>query len=84
LYGWRPGGMYTTSAEAAPLWECRKCLGLRYSSEGGSLVHHSRRGIAQLIEFLLSPLTSPRPKPWYPYIFASPKVAAEACRRILC
>ncbi len=78
LYGWRPGGMYTTSAETAPLWECRKCLGLRYSSEGGSLVHHRRGAIAQVIEFLFSPLTSRRPKAWYPCVFASPQVAAKA------
>ena len=78
LYGWRPGGMYTTSAETAPLWECRKCLGLRYSSEGGSLVHHRRGAIAQVIEFLFSPLTSRRLKAWYPCVFASPQVAAKA------
>jgi hypothetical protein len=62
LYGWRPGGTHTTSAERAPLWECRKCLGLRYSSEGGALNHHSRAATAPLIQLLLAPLTSDIPK----------------------
>jgi hypothetical protein len=46
LYGWRPGGTYTTSTEMAPLWQCRNCLGLRYSSEGGALNHHPRAATA--------------------------------------
>ncbi len=70
LHGWRPGGTYTTTAERWR-WQCRKCLGLRYSSEGGALAHQSRRPIVRLIEFLFNPLTPGRPEPWYPYVFTA-------------
>jgi hypothetical protein len=79
LYGWRPGGTHTTSAERAPLWECRKCLGLRYSSEGGALNHHPRAATAQLIRLLFAPLTSDSPKPWYPCVVTAPQRAWVYC-----
>lgn len=70
LYGWRPGGRYTTSAERAPLWQCRKCLRLRYSSEGGALNHYPRGETAQLVHSLFE-LIAECPKPWYPCVLTS-------------
>lgn len=78
LYGWRPGGRYTTSVERSPHWECRACAGLRYASEGGALVHRGRGAIARLFEMYDGPLRSDRPVPWYPYVFTSPNDAAAA------
>ena len=75
LYGWRPGGSYTTSAERSPHWECRTCAGLRYASEGGALVFRSRWALARLIERQFGG-RSARPEPWLPYVFTSPADAA--------
>lgn len=77
LYGWEPGGRYTTSAQRCP-WRCRKCAGLRYSSEGGALVLRSRWAFARLIEQRFNRCRSPRPEPWLPYVFTSPEEAAAA------
>ena len=77
LYGWTPRGEYTSSAQTST-WQCRRCAGLRYASEGGGLVHRGRGAIARLFEAALGPCRSERPEPWYPYVFTSPQEAAEA------
>jgi hypothetical protein len=77
LYGWEPGGRFTTSAQRSP-WRCRVCAGLRYASEGGALLHRGRGAIARLFELMDGPLRSDRPDPWYPYVFSSPADAAAA------
>jgi hypothetical protein len=77
LYGWEPGGKYTSSAQTCG-WLCRRCAGLRYASEGGALVHRGRGAIARLFELYAGPLRSDRPEPWYPYVFSSPADAAAA------
>jgi hypothetical protein len=75
LYGWRPGGRYTTSAERSPHWECRTCAGLLYASEGGALVIRTR---SAMLRPLSGRWSSPRPEPWFPYVFSSPAEAAAA------
>lgn len=74
LYGWQPGGQYTSSVQTCG-WKCRSCAGLRYASEGGALVHRGRGVIARLFELYDGPLRSERPEPWYPYVFTSPQDA---------
>src|SRR4029077_19148092 len=49
LYGWTPGGGFTSSVQQTH-WRCRGCAGLRYASEGGALVLRSRWAFARLIE----------------------------------
>lgn len=73
LYGWEPGGRYTSSVQTCS-WRCRTCAGLRYASEGGALVLRSRFAMLRP----LSGLSSPRPGPWYPYVFSSPADAVSA------
>lgn len=58
LYGWEPGGKYTSSAQRCS-WKCRACAGLRYASEGTYIPRQFR--------FLGG---YPRQEPWYPYVFA--------------
>ena len=70
LYGWEAGGQYTNSAQTSS-WKCRGCAGLRYSSEGGLLVHRSRWAFARLIEQQFGLCRSPRPGRWFPYFFTS-------------
>jgi len=72
LYGWRPGGPYTTSVERSPRWECRVCAGLRYASEGGALIRRSRSALVRLIDQRFGFSRSPRPDPWYPAVLSSP------------
>jgi hypothetical protein len=49
-------------------WRCRSCAQLRYSSEGGYLRPRSSfRMFGNL----------PRPESWLPYVFTSPRQAAE-------
>jgi hypothetical protein len=74
LYGWEPGGRFTTSA-ARSTWGCRKCNRLR---EGGALVHRGRGAIARLLESCGGALRSARTDPWHPHVFTSPKDAAQA------
>jgi len=73
LYAWEAGGQYTSSARVSD-WQCRSCAGLRYASEGGALIVRSRCAMLRP----LSGLSSPRPEPWYPYVFSSPADAAAA------
>jgi hypothetical protein len=63
-------------------WQCRSCAGLRYASEGGALVFHPRTDLGRLIEALEGPSKSPRPEPWYPYVLADPRQAADIVRVI--
>jgi hypothetical protein len=71
LYAWEVNRSYTNSARVIR-WRCRVCAGLRYTSEGGALVIHPCTDIGRLIEAVEGPSRSPRPEPWYPYIFANP------------
>lgn len=77
LYGWRPGGQYTTSVITSQ-WECRTCLGLRYASEGGALVIRGRGRFFKMIEMQFGTSRSPRPDLWYPEIYNSREQMAEA------
>lgn len=70
LYGWEAGGRFTNSAQTSS-WKCRGCAGLRYSSEGGALIHQSRWAFARLIEQQFGPCQSPRPESWLPHVFTS-------------
>ncbi len=74
LYGWEPGGKYTSSALRSQ-WQCRTCAGLRYASEGGALVFRSRCAIVRPLTALWP---SQRADPWYPYVFSAPTEAAAA------
>jgi len=55
-------------------WECRKCAGLRYASEGGALLIRSRGRLGRL--FGVGRIA--RPEPWLPYVLASPMDAIAA------
>lgn len=77
LYGWEPGGRFTTSVVRST-WGCRKCNGLRYESEGGALVQRGRGAIFQFFKAALGPWSSPRTQPWCPHVLTFPKDAAEA------
>jgi len=58
-------------------WECRRCAGLRYSSEGSAL--WIRGGIlSQLFRQPAGSVSSPRPEPWLPFVFSSPDQAADS------
>ena len=78
LYGAKVGtdGRFYLARRAD--WECRTCCTLRHSSEGGALVIRSRSAIGRLILQSLGRRRSPRPEPWLPYIFSSPRDAAAA------
>jgi hypothetical protein len=56
-------------------WRCRSCARLRYSSEGGHLRGSGRAALAALVRGTFGNL--PRPESWFPYVFTSPKEAAE-------
>jgi hypothetical protein len=75
LYGWEPGGRFTSSAVSSN-WRCRTCNKLRYSSEGGALV--IRGPFERMFEATHGRSRSNRPEPWYPDVFASPEEAAQA------
>lgn len=77
LYGWQPGGENMTSAQRSQ-WQCRRCAGLRYASEGGALVLHSRGRWFRALEMKYGRTRSDRPDPWYPYVFSSPDDASAA------
>ena len=77
LYGAKVGdnGRFYVARRAD--WECRTCAMLRYSSEGGALL--IRGGlVSRLVGQYFPDVSSPRPEPWLPYIFSSPKDAAAA------
>lgn len=77
LYGWEPGGQYTTSAQRSQ-WKCRSCAGLHYASEGEALVLRARGVLSRMIDAAYGPCRSERPEPWLPYVFASPTDAVAA------
>jgi hypothetical protein len=70
LYGWRPGGRFTTSTVQAP-WACRTCNGLRYSSEGSALACPGRGDFARMFEATFGRNRPARPDPWLPSSFPS-------------
>jgi len=76
LYGWVPGGRYTTSVYRSP-WKCRRCAGLRYASEGRALLIRGGM-LSRLLRLPFPDVPSPRPEPWFPYVFTSPREAAGA------
>src|SRR6266567_170707 len=71
LYGWRPGGRYTRSAERSWHWNCRECSGLRYASEGGYLRPGHLGRLGQLGVMFRALGNLPRPESWLPYVFTS-------------
>jgi hypothetical protein len=71
LYGWEPGGQFTCSARVCQ-WQCRRCAGLRYASEGGALVLRSRGRWFQELERKYGTTQSDRPELWLPHVFSSP------------
>jgi hypothetical protein len=77
LYGAKVGddGRYYVARRAD--WECRRCAGLRYSSEGGALVIRGGR-LSRLIAQPFPDMRSPRPEPWLPLVFSSPADALAA------
>ncbi len=77
LYGWTPGGRFTSSVQRTH-WQCRVCAGLRYASEGEALVLRSRWPFFRVLETAYGRSRSPRPEPWIPYVFSSPRDAAVA------
>lgn len=74
LYGARVGddGRYYAVRQAD--WQCRQCAGLRYSSEGGTLILRSRGNFVTQLEARLGitngPFHWPRPEPWFPFVFS--------------
>jgi len=74
LYGWEPGGRFTTSTVSSA-WGCRACNRLRYASEGGALV---QRGRGRIFDRLFGRCGSDRPEPWYPNVFTSPAEVPKA------
>ena len=77
LYGWEPRGPYTSSVQRCG-WQCRRCAGLRYASEGGALVLRSRGHWFRALEMKYGTTRSDRPEPWFPYVFSSPADAVAA------
>jgi hypothetical protein len=77
LYGWEPGGRYTSSAQRCS-WQCRRCAGLRYASEGGALMLRSRGRWFRELAMKYGRARSDRPDPWYPCVFSSPADAVAA------
>jgi hypothetical protein len=77
LYGWEPGGRFTTSVVRST-WGCRRCNQLRYASEGGALVHRGRGALFRILDATYGTCRSERPDLWLPYVFTSPQEAAEA------
>ena len=73
LYGWELGGQHTSSSTRST-WGCRRCNLLRYASEGGALLVRPRGTLG----LMFGTVHSPRPESWFPYVFTSPKEAAEA------
>jgi hypothetical protein len=76
LYAWEVDHCYTNSARVTR-WRCRVCAGLRYASEGGALVLHPCTEFGRQIEAFEGVSRSPRPEPWYLYVLADPRQAAD-------
>jgi hypothetical protein len=71
LYGWAVDRDWTHSV-LKNRWQCRTCAGLRYSSEGGALVHRGRGNAARMLDRLCGQNRRERPLLWYPYVFSDP------------
>jgi len=77
VYGWEWDSFSGWSNRVRRIgWRCRSCARLRYSSEGGYLRGSGRGALAAFIRVTYGNL--PRPELWLPYVFTSPKEAAEA------
>jgi hypothetical protein len=63
LYGWAAGGPTTRSVFRSG-WQCHKCAGLRYASEGGALLVRSRGVLGKM----LGVARANRPQPWLPLV----------------
>lgn len=75
VYGWEWDSFSGWSNRARSVsWQCRSCARLRYSSEGGHL-RGGRSWLGRVMGF--DPGNLPRPEPWLPYVFTSPRQAAE-------
>jgi hypothetical protein len=77
LYGAKVGddGRYYRAVRAD--WGCRRCAGLRYSSEGGALV--MRGGIlSRIFRRPIASVSCPRPDVWHPYVFTDLDQAIDA------
>jgi hypothetical protein len=70
VYGWEWNCSSGWSNRVRSInWRCRSCARLRYSSEGGYLCPGVMfRAFGNL----------PRPELWFPYVFSSPRDAADA------
>jgi hypothetical protein len=83
VYGWEWDWASRLSNRVHQVpWCCRSCNRLRYSSEGAYLRPAYGR-LGQLGATLRAFGNLPRPESWFPYVFTSPKKAAEAgmCNR---
>ncbi len=78
LYGARVGDNGRFYVARLADWECRRCAGLRYSSEGRGLLIGSPRILSRLLGRDIGPTYSPRPEPWLPLVFSSLAQAADA------
>jgi hypothetical protein len=76
VYGWEWDSFSGWSNRVRRIsWRCRSCAMLRYSSEGGYLRGSGRGALAAILRAYGN---LPRPGSWLPYVFTSPKEAAEA------
>lgn len=71
LYAWEVNHARTHSVHSCR-WQCRRCAGLRYSSEGGALVFRSRCTLIRQWEQEFGVERSERPEVWTPYVFSNP------------
>jgi hypothetical protein len=78
VYGWEWDSVSGWSNRVRSInWRCRSCARLRYSSEGGYLRPTGLGRLGQLGVRLRAFGNLPRPESWLPYVFTSPKEAAE-------
>jgi len=78
LYGVRVGDDGRFYVAQLADWECRRCAGLRYSSEGGALLIRCGGLLSRLLGQPPGPVSSPRPEPWLPFVFTSLDQAADS------
>jgi len=76
LYPWTLNPARPCAVFIASTWQCRSCARLRYASEGGALVSHSRTDLGRIFEAVVGPSRSPRPERFYPFLFSNPEDAA--------
>jgi hypothetical protein len=68
LYGYKVGNDGRFYKAVMADWQCRRCAGLRYSSEGRALLF-SGGTLSRLFGEPVGPVSSPRPEPWLPFVF---------------